>query len=370
MLNIKTLFNNLISAQKESELRKAVLIPLSLLSFFYGWAASVRLFLYARGVFRTHSLPCKVVSVGNITLGGTGKTPFVCLLAEMIKGRGYRVAVLSRGYKGNFPELFSLVSDGERILQDEQQVGDEPYLLAEKLKGVPVIAGKKRWVSGQYAINRFQSEVVILDDGFQHLPLKRDLDLLLIDSSCPFGNGYLFPRGVLREPLSRLSRADAIILTKVGQSGNIKKLKKNLSEIVDDHPIFQVDFAPGEVRVYGKEASLPPECLQGKRVIAFAGVAKPDSFRQTLLGLKAEVVALESFPDHYRYGRKDGERLWQMAMRLGVDALVTTEKDLVRVKGLIPGSIPLWTLPIHHVFLGDGQPRFEEFLFSRLGLGR
>jgi len=368
MFNIKNFFYNLLIEQEESKLRKALLIPLCLLSFFYGWALSLRTFLYARGVFRTRSLPCKVVSVGNITLGGTGKTPFVCLLAEMIRGWGFRVAVLSRGYKGNFPGAFSLVSDGERILQEAGQAGDEPYLLAEKLQGVPVIVGKKRWVSGQYAVDRFRAEVVILDDGFQHLPLKKDLDLLLIDSSCPYGNGYLFPRGTLREPRSRLSRAEAIILTKVGQSGSIETVKKNLLPIADGRPIFQADFAPGEIRVYGEKIPLPPESLRGKRVVAFAGVAKPESFRRTLLGLNAEIIRLETFPDHYGYHQKDGERLWRMARQSAADALVTTEKDFVRARGVIPNSIPLWALSIHHVFLGDGQRRFEEFLFKHLGL--
>ena len=347
-----------------------MLFPLCLLSFFYGWVVSARNFFYARGIFSTHSLPCKVVSVGNITLGGTGKTPFVCLLSEMIQSRGFRVAVLSRGYKGNSKDPFALVTDGERILMGAREAGDEPYLLAEKLRGVPVIVGKERWLSGKYAVERFQAEVVILDDGFQHLPLKRDLNLLLIDSSSPFGNGYLFPRGVLREPLGALCRTDAAILTKVGQCANIKNLKENLKKNLGEYPIFEADYNPGEVRVVRNGGSLPSRHLKGKKILAFSGVAQPDSFRKTLLGLEAKIVGVEAFPDHHWYLQEDVERLWQKAAKLNVEALVTTEKDMVRLKDCSMGRLPLWVLSIQHVFVGDDQPRFEEFIFSRLGHGR
>jgi len=370
MVNFKILLNNLISNPKEGKLRKIVLAPLGLLSFFYGWAVLARVFLYARGLLQTHSLPCKVVSVGNITLGGTGKTPFVSLLSEMIKARGYRVAILSRGYKGTFQEPFSLVSDGRRILMDAQQAGDEPYLLAGKLEGVPVIVGKKRWLSGKYAVDHFQAQVVILDDGFQHLSLKRDLNLLLIDSSSPFGNGYLIPRGVLREPLGQLSRADAIVLTKVGESANVKILKEILKKIPGGYPCFQVDYVPDEIRWYDNEnKSWPAEYMKRKKILAFSGLAKPESFRRTLLSLGAEIVTVETFPDHHWYSQRDAEKLWAKAAKFGVDALVTTEKDLVKMQGLTLGAIPLWALSIRHFFSGNDQLKFEDFLFSRLGLG-
>lgn len=360
----------MISSQKESKLRKVVLSPLCLLSFFYGWGVSARIFFYARGILPTYSLPCKVVSVGNLTLGGTGKTPLVCLLSEMIQARGFRVAILSRGYKGNFKDPFTLVTDGERILMGARQAGDEPYLLAEKLRGVPVIVGKQRWLSGKYAVDRFQTEVVILDDGFQHLPLKRDLNLLLIDSASPFGNGYLLPRGVLREPLEGLRRADAVILTKRGQCANIQNLKENLKKNFDVYSIFEADYAPGEVRVAGKARSLPPAYLKGKKILAFCGLAQPESFKKTLLGLEAKIAKVETFPDHHWYVQQDVERLWQEAAELNVDALATTEKDMVRLQDCNTGLSPLLVVSIQHVFGESDRPRFEEFLFSRLGPGR
>ena len=347
-----------------------MLFPLCLLSFFYGWVVSARIFFYTRGIFSTHSLPCKVVSVGNITLGGTGKTPFVCLLAEMIWAKGFRVAVLSRGYKGNFKDPFALVTDGERILMGAREAGDEPYLLAEKLRGIPIIVGRERWLSGKYAVERFQTEVVILDDGFQHLPLKRDLNLLLIDSASPFGNGRLFPRGVLREPLKELCRADAVILTKVPECANIEYLRENLKKKLMAQPIFEAGYTPGEVRAGGSPRAFPPGDLKGKKILAFSGLAKPESFQKTLLGLEARIVGFESFPDHHWYGEEDVKELWQRAGKLNVDALVTTEKDMVRLKDCTMGPLPLFVLSIRHVFKEDDQPRFEEFIFSRLGSKR
>lgn len=217
-------------------------------------------------------------------------------------------------------------------------------------------------------MDRFQTEVVILDDGFQHLSLKRDLNLLLVDSSSPFGNEKLFPRGVLREPLNQIARADAIILTKAENDDNIEKLKKKFSIQGVRVPVFRVSYKPGEVRVLGGEKSFPPETLRGRKVLAFSGIAQPESFEKTLLGLKTELAWFEIFPDHHEYRPEEMRRLQDQALRSGVDAMVTTEKDLVRLKNLVPGSIPLWALSVGHAFQGEDQSLFETFLWERLGL--
>ncbi len=334
---------------------------------------NARLLLYRLGIFRTTSLPCKVVSVGNITLGGTGKTPFTCLLAEAIRAGGYRVAVLSRGYKGNFQTPFGLVSDGERVLMNAAEAGDEPYLLGRTLAGVPVVVGRKRAGSGRFAVERFHPDVILLDDGFQHVALKRDLNLLLIDSNAQFGNRYLFPRGVLREPLPQLSRADAFILTKTGQSSSIKNLLVDLRKWGEGRPVFQVTYAPRELLAAGGQARLPAASLAGKKILAFCGIARPDSFREMLADLKAQIAAMEIFPDHYAYGLRDRERLFLEARELRADALVTTEKDMARWEILGPGEAPapVWALSIRHVFREEEERGlFETFLFSRLGLSR
>jgi tetraacyldisaccharide 4'-kinase len=368
MTILKNFLHRLIRNPGENLPSRVLLAPLTFLSFLYGLAVSVRVYFYRKGIYRSHSLPCRVVSVGNLTLGGTGKTPFAILLAEMILRRGYRAAVLSRGYKGKYEGACALVSDGERILMDPLQAGDEPSLLARKLKGVPVIVGRERWVAGRLAIDRFRTEVLVLDDGYQHLALKRDLNFLLLDSFSPFGNGRLFPRGELREPLSQVRRADALILTKGGADDKIINLGKRFMNLPEGRPVFRVRYEPEEIIVWGEERALLPLHLKGKKVLAFSGLARPESFEKTLQGLEAEIVGFEPFPDHYAYEGKDLERLVEKAMRAGAEAMVTTEKDRVRIKNFPPGRIPLWSLSVRHVFPGEDLARFETFLFERLGL--
>jgi tetraacyldisaccharide 4'-kinase len=345
---------------------RILLAPLTFLSFLYGLAVTLRVFFYRKGIYRSRSLPCRVVSVGNLTLGGTGKTPFVMMLAEMIHRRGYRTAVLSRGYKGNYESPCALVSDGEEILMDPLQAGDEPCLLARKLRGIPVIVGRERWTAGRFAIDRFGAEVLVLDDGFQHLALNRDLNFLLLDSFSPFGNGRLFPRGELREPISQVRRADALILTKGGMDDIIFNLGKRLMNLLEGRPVFRVRYEPAEIKVWGEERVLSPQYLMKRRIFAFSGLARPESFEKTLRGLEAEITGFETFPDHYAYEGKDLERLREKALRAGAEAMVTTEKDMVRIQGYRPGTMPLWVLTVRHVFPGEDLSSFETFLFERL----
>jgi tetraacyldisaccharide 4'-kinase len=368
MKNYKILLYDLISAGEESKWRKALLGPLYLLSLLYGWIVSLRVRFYSWNIFSSHSLPCKVVSVGNITLGGTGKTPFVCFLAELLKRKGLRVAVLSRGYGGQLEGKVGVVADGRQILMEPRQAGDEPYLLAEKLQGIPVIVGQDRYRSGQYAIDHFRSEVLILDDGFQHLALRRDVNFLLLDSTSPFGNGNLLPRGVLREPADQLTRAHAIVLTKAGMSGNIYNLNGISMQTAFKGPTFRVDYEPFAVQVYGQTETMGLEKLKGRKILAFSGIAKPESFRHTLCRLGVQICAMEIFPDHHWYVRKDWDRLLTKAQKLDAEGFITTEKDFVRIRSLRPGSFPLWAVSIRHFFPENDQPRFEKFLFSRLGV--
>jgi tetraacyldisaccharide 4'-kinase len=364
---LKRFLHRLISNPRESIIQKILLAPLSIFSLLYGWAVSARVFLYERGIFQARSLPCKVISVGNLTMGGTGKTPFVDLVAGMVRQKGYRVAVISRGYKGHYQGDYALVSDGERTHLDPRRAGDEPFLLARKLRGIPVIVGSNRRLAGQYAVERFQAEVLILDDGFQHLALKRDVDLLLLDSSGPFGNGRLFPRGELRESWKQGRRADALILTKGGGSDNINNLGKRFMNLSRGRPTFKVRYEPQILQAWGEERAMPAQDLKGKKIWAFCGLAKPVSFDNTLRGLGAEILHFEAFSDHYSYREKDLGRLQTDSRRAGAEAMVTTEKDAVRLGGFNRGPVPLWVLSVGHVFSGDDRVRFETFLFERLG---
>jgi tetraacyldisaccharide 4'-kinase len=249
-----------------------------------------------------------------------------------------------------------------------REAGDEPYLLAKELEGVPVFVGRERRRSGQTAVERFQSRVVILDDGFQHLRLNRDLNFLLVDARNPFGNGRLFPRGALREPLAHIGRADAVILTKADLSDNIEKLKEKLGRLAPGRPIFATRYAPLWIREARSEKTLPVEALRGKTVSAFTGIGRPASFRRSLEDLGCQVALFESFRDHYWYSAEDFQRLSREAQEKRAEALVTTEKDAVRLAGFPGGAVPLWVLAVRHEFIGKGQAAFEEFLWSRLDL--
>jgi tetraacyldisaccharide 4'-kinase len=338
-----------------------------LLSFFYGVGVRLRVWFFERGIFRAHALPCKVVSVGNITLGGTGKTPLAAFLADFLKGKGFRVSILSRGYKGKFSGPHGVVTDGDTIFMGPREAGDEPYLLSTKLKGVPIIVGGERRITGQLSVEKFGTQMIILDDGFQHLQIKRDVNLLLLDAQAPFGNGCLFPRGSLREPLSQLKRADAVILTKTDQSDNIIKLKENLKKWTQGIPIFTVNFVPVGVRAPGEKALFPVEKLRNKKIWAFTGIGNPQSFHKTLTRLESQILGFVSFPDHYWYKPRDLQTLMSEGKARGAEVLVTTEKDAVRLGGMRAEKIPLWTVSIMPDFLSDEQNKFEEFLRGKLG---
>ncbi|MGQ9693435.1 MAG: tetraacyldisaccharide 4'-kinase [Thermodesulfobacteriota bacterium] len=358
---------NLISQEKESCRERILLSPLTFLSFFYKQIVATRIFFYAAGVKRVKTLPQKVISVGNITVGGTGKTPMVMSLAEMLRENAFPISILSRGYKGKWRRKIFLVADQEKIWAEPEDCGDEPYLLAKKLPGIPIIVGQDRYLCGLYALQNFKSKILILDDGFQYLSLKRDLNLLLLDSTLPFGNGWLFPRGILREPINQVKRADAVILTKAGQSANISILKDKLLKIKNELPIFTTDYVPHTIwmpdgRFY------PSEFLRGKKVLAFCGIGRPQSFKETLIKLEPKFLGMEIFPDHHWYKEKDWQRLCAKAKMMDAEFLLTTEKDGVRLQKFPPGTVPWGVLSVRHSFLNDDGIKFKKFVFSKLGL--
>ena len=201
---------------------------LSMASKIYGGGVKLRQKLYQKGLVKSKRLPCMVISVGNLSVGGTGKTPMTIYLANLIQDFGNKAVVISRGYKGRAEKAGGIVSDGKVLLMGPETAGDEPYMMAVKLKNVPVIVGKNRFEAGMLAVRTFKPEVLVLDDAFQHLKLERDLDLVLLDCQRPFGNGHMLPRGIMREPVSALSRADALILTRSDVVPDAKKVIHDL----------------------------------------------------------------------------------------------------------------------------------------------
>ena len=312
---------------------------MAIFSDIYHLIVSLRYHLYRYGIKPTYRLPAKVISIGNITMGGTGKTPAAIAVAEEAVKRGYKPCILTRGYKGIKPGM-SFVSKGGVPLLSSIEAGDEPVLMAHKLTCVEIIKGKKRYYAGQMASD--DVNLFILDDGFQHLSLHRDFDVLLIDSVDPFGRrpGRLFPEGRLREPLSAMKRADIIVMTK-STGKDDAELRKTIKEYNQSAPLYWAFHKPTSF-VDKNWHTFDLSSIKGKRVFAFAGIAASDSFTGILTSLGAHIVRFKKFRDHYRYRRSDINRLIMESRGI---RLITTEKDLVRLKGLdIPDN--LWALAI------------------------
>lgn len=324
--------------------RELLLFPLLGISWIYGVIIWVRKALYQRGFFKARQLPCKIISVGNITLGGTGKTPLVVTLARELQQRGLSVGILSRGYKGMKEKTGGVLSDGKKTYLTPAEAGDEPCMMAMMLSGVPVLVGKKRYEMGVYAHERFGMDVLILDDGFQHLRIKRDVDIVLVDARRGFGNGRLFPRGPLREPLRCLRRASMLVLTKTEPSQPLAEIERVIRDLAPVVPLYHSRYKPIALVGGASGKDLPPQSIQGKKILAFAGIADPGYFVFLLKGLGADVVKEIHFPDHYNYKLEDVMMMREYRDR--VDLCVTTEKDFVKLQEITLGDLPLLVLTI------------------------
>src|SRR3989449_1144584 len=317
-----------------------LLAPLIPLSRLYGLAMRARASLYARGLLKQQSLPCRVISVGNLTIGGTGKTPVVIALATALRDRGRKVGVISRGYKRRTRTSILEISDGRTLLGHPRDSGDEPFLIAQRCPGVPVAVGADRPRVGQYLLGRHHIETLILDDGYQHLALQRDADLLVLDAAAPFGNGYLLPRGRLREPLSSMARASAVLVTRASQAQRLDELKATVRAAAPAGPVWVTDFAASAVVEGGGSTSAEAAALKGERVLAGSGIRNPESFRRPLPAARGPGGGHCVFADHHAYSQDDLGRIRRSAAQAGVDRIVTTEKDAVKLAQLIQTLSP------------------------------
>jgi tetraacyldisaccharide 4'-kinase len=357
---------------------------MSLASFLYmisvGFAGIQKLrgTWYRRQLSASKRLPCKVISIGNITVGGTGKTPMTMYVAKRMKRFGYRVAVVSRGYKGGAEQTETIVSDGRQILTGPEIAGDEPYMHACRLPGIAVIVGKNRFAAGMLAINTFQPEVIVLDDGFQHMRLTRDIDLVLLDYRRPFGNLHLLPRGTLREPQKSLARADAFVLTRSAanpQSGS-PSVTDRLKSIAPHCPVFSSSHNPYFFSVPRRaKASLAdlsrqagsklPDSLARRRVLAFSGLARNDDFKQSVEDFHCDVTRFLQFPDHHPYSDSDFKSIVRAAKHTSAEFLITTEKDYARIAHRTDWPLELIVIGVEISF-GEDEERFDEFLKERI----
>ncbi len=342
------------------------------ISYLYEFGVCCKLGLYRSGLKSREKLPCCVISIGNITVGGTGKTPTAQKMAAIIKNMGYRVVILNRGYRSHWGKDIGVVSNGEKIFMTAYEAGDEAYLMAKTLPGVPVVIGKNRAVTGRYAVEKLGAEVIIMDDGYQHWQLERDLDVVLVDTLNMFGNGCVLPRGTLREPLKNLDRGDLFLLTKTDQSSKISRLQlRNTIEhyngnapVVESvhHPKNFVEIADWYkgINVSVKEL----EDLKGKDVMVFSAIGNPSSFEQTLISIGLNILEAVRYPDHHDYGMLEMQYINERASSLKAVAMIATAKDAVKIPTEFIYSereIPLYILNMD-ICITEGRDKFLEYV--------
>lgn len=345
-------------------------------SRFYRHAIQFRLWLYDKRIIRNRAIGCLVVSIGNLTCGGTGKTPVVEVFAKTLSQKGRKVAVLSRGYRSKQRSMLTklkqkflskkmevppkVVSDGQNLLLDSTFAGDEPYMLASNLKNVVVLVDKDRVKSGLYAIAEFQTDTLILDDGFQYLDLKPHINILLVDSTKPFSNHHVLPRGLLREPIKNVRRADYIFLTKSNGGPRIRHLKSFLRKHNRRAEIIECCHKPKYLEdVYEKDRRKSLDFLQGKKIAALSAIAFPKSFEVFLTELGSEIVCTRRFADHHRFTQQEIIDLVNEAKKKHADIIVTTEKDAVRMPRLDRRDIPVYFMRVEIDIL-SGYESFEK----------
>ncbi|MEW6683064.1 MAG: tetraacyldisaccharide 4'-kinase [Nitrospirota bacterium] len=326
------------------------------LSWIYGSAVQARLRWYGAGWGHVHHLGRPVISVGNLTVGGTGKTPLVIAIGEALLKRGVGVAVLSRGYGGRGERAGALVSDGRGTTFAWEESGDEPALMARRLPGAAVIVGANRVAAWRRFGDALRPGVVILDDGFQHLAIARDENVLLWDATDPIDRAALLPRGRLREPLAALSRATAVVITRVDQAdpGAVAAVEREVRDQAGTLPVFRARFEPQSLVEVATGREQSPERLDGARVLAAAGVGRFDSFTHLVTRANARVVEAVRFSDHHPYLRSDLERLVARARDIGADMILTTEKDAVKLEQWATPQQGVWAVRIHAVIEPTG----------------
>ena len=310
---------------------RVLLAPLSVAEVVFRLGVALRGTLYDRGVLPAVRAKVPVISVGNLSVGGAGKTPAVLALAERLLAAGRRPAVLSRGYgsEGAGPRV---VSDGQSLLLPASQGGDEPVLLAHRLPRVPVVCGPDRAALARIAVDDLGADVLVLDDGFQHRHLRRDLDIVVLDASNPFGNGHCLPRGPNREPPGALSRAGLLWLTHAdgAPEGRLAELRAAARRFTGRDPV-ESRHAPRELLGATLERSYGLDSLSGARVALLTGVARPENVRRTVESLGASVIVCRHYPDHHPFTESELAEVLGAAARAGASPLVTTEKDAVRL---------------------------------------
>jgi tetraacyldisaccharide 4'-kinase len=315
-------------------MNRAATIALAPLSALYGVGVRVRNSLYRRGIRKRFDVGMPVISVGNLTTGGTGKTPLVELLAARLAAEGSRVCVLTRGY-GRSSRGRVIVSDNSRVLSDVNQAGDEPFLLAENLRGrAAVVCDKNRVAAARWAIENLDSQIFVLDDAFQHQQIQRAVNIVTIDATNAFGNGKLLPAGILRESSSGIKRADCIVITRANESSGLEQLRAEINHIAGPIPTFVSNIKLAGVRALDEKTSAADLTARKIPIAAFCGIGNPNSFFNLLRSESYDALYIRKFPDHHNYSQGDIDQLVRDASARGAQALLTTSKDSVKLRSL------------------------------------
>lgn len=318
----------------------------------YSGIVSLRNWAYDRQYLKTHSVDVPVISVGNLTAGGTGKTPVVQFLCGWLKESGYHPAIVMRGY-GSSLNLANnyLVADESGLLITQEEAGDEAAQLAQNLPGVPIWIGANRVISGQNAVKLSKANILIMDDGFQHRNLFRNMNILLIDALRPWGYDHVLPRGLLREPISNLRRADVVLITRsdLCSEEELQNLENQISDVDESAQIFRTSHKPSRiVELFGEE--YPVQVGVGKKAHFFCGLGNPNGFFQTAIEAGFIETGRTIFPDHHSYQKQDLLDLEEWAKKENAQILLTTEKDGIKLKKFEKKSIPIWQLGIEVSF--------------------
>jgi tetraacyldisaccharide 4'-kinase len=345
------------------------------LSRLYRNLVQLRLTLYNERVLRQRMLGCFVISVGNLTVGGTGKTPVVEVFARTLAAKGRRVAILSRGYRSKARPLMErirgfffkhydsvpprVVSDGRRLFLDSSLAGDEPYMLASNLPNVMVLVDKDRVKAGRYAIQKLGADTLLLDDGFQYLRLRPRINILLVDSTCPFHNHQPLPRGLLREPIKNLKRADYVFLTKSTGGRHLRHLHRFIHRHNPRAEIIECTHQPCHLQDVYTGEKLGLEALKGRRVAAISAIAVPEGFESFLEDLGGDLVYAERFADHHRYRQQELIDFVNGSLNHNAEMIITTEKDAVRFPKLDRRDLPVCFLRVEIDIL-SGEESFNE----------
>lgn len=372
--NLETFVKEVISEQRRGKRAAIVRATLFVLSKIFQAVVKLRRFLYNRRILRDTTLGVQVIAIGNLTWGGTGKTPVVEKFARELSDEGRTVAILTRGYRSKPQPLHRtiinrilfrsdttpprIVSDGKSLLLDSEMAGDEPYMLASNLKNVVVLVDKDRVKGGRYAIEKFGCDTLLLDDGFQYWRLRgRRHDVVLVDRQEPFGNEHLQPRGSLREPPSQLARANTIFITK--SDGNCEELRQRIMQFNSTAAIIECVHHPLYFEDVFTAQRFDLDAIKGRKVASLSGIAQPESFEESLVKLGADLVYSKSFADHHRFTQQEVLNVINRGKKREADIILTTQKDAVRFPKLDRRDVPIWFMRVE-IKIVSGADDFRD----------